>query len=402
MSMTFTLKGFWYMNCKSILYLSVMFILLPMWIGYLWVELLKIKGHISRILHAWVLGFTTILAVTQLVLVPFISLELWLTMAIVIWKLILGILSAISFIFVLKKWAVYGFPWEKCEIVEDAVQELDCQRTESCAAVEGSESAKKSGSLLSEQQPSGNRKWIVIFGVLVAILVLIQAYIPARYEHSDDDDARFIALQVSAVYHDTMYRESPIHADFMYWDQGEVRKDLTSPWAMLMAIVSKEGRIAPAVLSHSYLPFFLILLCYALYLLIGQTLFRGDWEKTFLFLIFLSVIHLAGYTSTHTLASMLLLRIWQGKAVCASFMLPLFFYLFYQVLRKDYKKTWIPMLYVASTGACLLSGIGIVTAPIMLFLYGAVDFCYYRKWRKTFAIWMAAVPCGIYLVYYLI
>lgn len=374
------------MNCRNILYLSVMLVLIPMLIGYLWVELLKIRGRISRILHAWVLGFTTVLAVAQLVLVPMVALELWLSMAIVLWKLILGILVVISFSLMLKKWAVYETTGKEASVIESTVNVADSEEVAS----------------RSTEQASGNRKWIVIFGVLAAVLVLMQAYIPARYEHSDDDDARFIALQVSAVYHDTMYRESPIHADFMYWDQGEVKKDLTSPWAMLMAMMAKEGRIAPAVLSHTYLPFYLILLCYALYLLIGQILFRGDWEKSLLFLIFLSVINLAGYTSTHTLASMLLLRIWQGKAVCASFMLPLFFYLFYQILRRDYNKTWIPMLYVASIGACLLSGIGIVTAPVMLFLYGVIDFCYYRKWRKTYAIWMAAVPCGIYLVYYLI
>ena len=355
---------------------------MPMWIGYLWVELLKIKERISRILHAWVLGFTTILAVSQLVLVPLVAMEQTLTRAIMLWKIVLTVLGILSFIVLLRKWAVVGLPGEETDTANVADRE---------------ETAN-----LPTEQNSGNRKWIVIFGVLAAVLVFIQAYIPARYEHSDDDDARFIALQVSAVYHDTMYRESPIHADFMYWDQGEVRKDLTSPWAMLMAMVSREGRIESAVLSHSYLPFFLILLCYALYLLIGQAMFRGDWEKSLLFLIFLSVIHLAGYTSTHTLASMLLLRIWQGKAVCASFMLPLFFYLFYQILRKDYNRGWLLLLYVASIGACLLSGIGIVTAPIMLFIYGALDFCYYRKWRKTFAIWMAAVPCGIFLVYYLI
>lgn len=259
--------------------------------------------------------------------------------------------------------------------------------------------ARQSAEAGTEQK--GNRKWIYIFGVLAAVLVLIQAYIPARYEHSDDDDARFIAEQVSAVDHDMMYQDSPIRAEYLYWNEGEVRKDLTSPWAMFMAITAKESDMAPAELSHSYVPFFLILICYVVYLLIGRKLFKGDWEKTFLFLIILSVVHLAGYTSTHTLASMLLLRIWQGKAVCASFMLPLFFYLFYQIMRKDYNRRWLPVLYFASTGACLLSGIGIVTAPIMLFLYGGLDFCYYRNWRKTFTIWMAAVPCAIFLGYYL-
>ena len=30
-----------------------------------------------------------------------------------------------------------------------------------------------------------------------------------------------------------------------------------------------------------------------------------------------------------------------------------------------------------------------------------LDFCYYRNWRKTLAIWLAAVPCVIFLGYYL-
>ena len=64
-------------------------------------------------------------------------------------------------------------------------------------------------------------------------------------------------------------------------------------------------------------------ICYALYLLIGQGLAETGRRH------FSSNRALraspCGLTSTHTLASMLLLRIWQGKAVCASFALPLFF-----------------------------------------------------------------------------
>lgn len=249
---------------------------------------------------------------------------------------------------------------------------------------------------------SVRKGWCITFGVLAIILILFQAYIPARYEHGDDDDSRFISEEVSAYVHDTMYIDDPIVGDLMYWDQGEVKKDLTSPWAMYVAICCRISDIPPAVMSHTYLPFFLILLCYAVYLLIGYTLMNGDWEKTFAFLIVLSIVHLWGYTSTHTLASMLLLRIWQGKAVCASFMIPLFFYLMYRVMQREYEQGWICFLYVAATGACLLSGVGIITIPVVLLIYGIVDFVYYRKSKKTLAVWMAAVPNMICLVYYLV
>lgn len=356
--------------------MSGMYILLPMWIGYLWVEFLRITGRINRILHGWVLGFVTMLAAAQLLLVPLVALKQTLTTAIILWNVIMQILAAAAFILWLCRWA-------KGQVQMSGLARTDRQEKQEHAREEG------------------QRRWLWIFGILAGVLILIQAYIPARYEHSDDDDARFVAEQVSAVEHDMMYQDSPISAEYLYWNEGEVRKDLTSPWAMFMAITAKESGMAPAELAHTYLPFFLILLCYAVYVLIGRELFKGDWEKTFLFLIILSVVHLSGYTSTHTLASMLLLRIWQGKAVCASFMLPMFFYLFYRIMRQNYDRRWLPVLYFASTGACLLSGIGIVTVPAMLFLYGVVDFCYYRRWRKTFAVWMAALPCAIFLGYYL-
>lgn len=351
--------------------MSVLFIILPAWIGIIWVELLKIKGSIWRFLNAWVLGFATMLAAGQIVLVPLVALQQTLTMALMLWQIVLTGLALLSFYLVLRR-------------MRTGMHSLNRE-------------AEK-----TEKNWTTERTWTVLLGTAACILILLQAYIPARYEHRDDDDSRFVSEEVSAVVHDTMYQDNPITSDFLYWNEGEVRKDFTSPWAMYVAMCSKISNLHPAELSHTYLPFFLILTCYVLYLLIGNVLFKNNAEKTALFLIFLSVIHLWGYTSTHTLASMLLLRIWQGKALCASFIIPLFFYVMYQIMRSRYQKGWIAFLYIISTAACLLSGIGIVTAPVLLLLYGIVDFIYYRKWRKTFAVFMAAVPCGIFLGYYLI
>lgn len=363
------------MNCKNVMYMTVLFVLLPMWIGYIWVEALKIKEGWNRVVHAWVLGFATMLAVGQMILVPLVALGQTLTTALSWWKALLSILAVISFLLFLRRWNA----GDLCLVCETAA-----------------ETRKQQGNV---QEKKG---WNIVFGVLALILILLQAYIPARYEHGDDDDSRFIAEEVSAYVHDTMYVDDPIAGDLMYWNQGEVKKDLTSPWAMYVAICCRISNIHPAVLSHAYLPFYLILLCYAVYFLIGYTLMKDDWEKTFVFLIVLSVVHLWGYTSTHTLASMLLLRIWQGKALCASFMIPLFFYVMYQLMHSKYEKGWIWFLYAASTGACLLSGVGIITIPVVLLIYGIVDFMYYRKPKKTLAVWMAAMPNMVYLIYYLI
>ena len=234
------------MNCRDILYTTVLFVLLPMWIGYLWVELLKLKDGWSRLVHAWVMGFATMLAVAQVILVPLVALKATLTLAMILWQAALSALSVCSFFLLLrrlKSWKLFGRRAEK----------------------------KKW------------QAWSIVFGVLAAVMILIQAYIPARYEHGDDDDARFIAEEVSAVVHDTMYIDDPIAGELMYWNQGEVKKDLTSPWAMYMAMCARISDIPPAVLSHTYAPFFLILLCYAVYLLIGHVLMRATGKRPFCF-----------------------------------------------------------------------------------------------------------------------
>lgn len=359
------------MNCKNIVEMSTMFIFLPVLIGLMWVRFLNIKGKLDSFIHAWVLGFVTMLSVGQLLLVPMVALHRTLTEAVKAWQICLTLLALLSF---------FLLPFlrqEKMATLEETMQK-------------------------QEKAGDTDKKWLWILGIFVLILILLQAYIPARYEHRDDDDSRFISEEVSAVVHDTMFWDDPITADQLYWNEGEVKKDFTSPWAMYIAMCSRISNIPPAVLSHTYLPFFLIILCYGVYFLIGKKLLKGDLEKTLLFLLFLSVLHLWGYTSTHTLSSMLLLRIWQGKAVCASFMLPVLFYLMYQIMQKECKNCWIGLLYVASTAGCLLSGIGIVTTPIVLFVYGTVHFVSYRNLKKLFAIWMAALPCAVYLLYYLI
>ena len=339
------------MNLKPVLVLSLMFVLAPVWIGTIWRELLCMKGRASRVLHAWVFGFATMLAAGQLVFVPMVALGRKLSEAQAVWEFCMELLAAAAFVLFLMKWGGQLFAGEK-----DSAARTDSKRNAAADKKDGAE--------------RGRRVFPIIFGVLAAVLILLQAYIPARYEHSDDDDARFIAEAVSAVVHDSMYQDSPIEADFMYWDVGEVRKDLTSPWAMFLAMQSNICGLAPAVLAHSYLPFFLILLCYGL------------------------------YTSTHTLASMLLLRIWQGKAVCASFLLPLLFYLFCRILKgKGTAET--ALLYVTAAGGCMLSGIGIVTSPIVVMIYGIVDFCRHRKWKRLLAVWGAALPCAVFLGYYL-
>lgn len=361
------------MTYKTVINMCMLFIVLPVWIGIFWIHLLKSQGKLERLLNAWILGLVTMLGVGQIILVPMIAASRTLTGAVMVFKMILTVLAMISFYIVLKSIRETG-------LLSDGKQETETAKVKTVS------------------RPG---TWTVVLGVLAAVLILIQALIPVKYQHIDDDDSRFLAEAVSAVVHDTMLKDDPITVDFMYWDLGEVRKDLTSPWMMYVSICSRISDIHPAVFSHTLFPLFMIVICYVVYGMIGRVLLKNDMEKVFLFLIFLSVIHIWGYTSTHTMASMLLLRIWQGKAVVASFIVPLLFYLMYHILREQKAAGYIAALYAVSFAGSLLSGIGIVLVAAMIAIYGLADFAYHRKWKKTLGIWLSAAPCGIYLGYYL-
>lgn len=362
----------------------MLFVFVPIWIGIIWISFLRIKNRLECLLNAWILGLVTMFAAGQLILVPMIALGQTLTSAVMVFKLVLTVLGTVSF-YVILKWAAPLFEQAKR-------QASGREKTEGGTM-------RKGFAVLPVS--SSRRVYCAVFGVLAAVLIVLQAFILSYYQHIDDDDSRFIAEEVSAVVHDTMFVDDPITVDFMYWNLGEVRKDLTSPWTMYVAICCRIADAAPAVFSHTVFPFFMIIICYAVYAMIGRVLFRGDMEKVFLFLIFVSVLHIWDYTSTHTLGSMILLRIWQGKAIVAGFIIPVLLYLFYQILRQKKNGRYIAALYPVSFAGSLMSGIGIVVVPVLLAVYGLIELWHGKNFRRTLAIWLAAVPCGIYLGYYL-
>lgn len=376
------------MGFQSVLSMFMLFVVIPVWIGMIWVRFLRIKDGAEVFFMAWITGIVTMLAVGQIVLVPMIAAESTLSLAVSVIKMLYTVFAVISFYIVLGR---FFTPSVKSDI-ENA-------RGTIVTDIAGEDADEKRGAV---KENAGKKSiFTAVFGVAAALLIFLQAFVPAYYQHIDDDDSRFVSEEVSAVVHDTMLKDDPISDRFMYWDMGETRKDLASPWTMYVAACCRIVNLAPAVFSHTLFPFFMIPICYAVFFMIGCILFRDDREKVFLFLIFLSVLLIWDYTSTHTIGSMLLLRIWQGKALAASFIIPVLLLLFYRILQQKESVREMALLPVVSFAGSLVSGIGIVIVSILLAIYGLVDFIYYRNGKKTLAIWMSAAPCGVYLVYYL-
>lgn len=349
------------MEIRNWLLTGCLLVLLPIWIGGIWSYFANLQGKLKNLLFSWVSGFLTIMAVSQLILVPLVlrryGFEYYVRIAIVAYLILL--VAATCF------WRKI---WKNAKQTKIAMQPFNC--------------------------------WQTLFLLGAVGLIFLQAFVAGMFQHVDDDDSRFVVEQVLAVEYNDMYKQNPVTGAMTYWDMGEVRKDMVSPWAMQVAFWCKLSQIAPAVMSHKYLPFFLILLTYAVYTLIGMHLFANDREKTSIFLIFASALNLFGYFSTHTTQAVMLLRIWQGKALVGAMLLPAMCYLMMELMNSR-KKVWYFLAAVCSMAAALASGSGITVMPLLVGAFGMAQLVHTRKIKKPILMWCTAIPSVVYLLCYL-
>ena len=92
----------WYMIYKNLLYTGMLFVVLPVWFGLLWVWYLKIEGTVRKLCNAWVLGLASMFASGQILLVPMILGKRTLTEAVTLWKIFLVIVSIVIMVILIR------------------------------------------------------------------------------------------------------------------------------------------------------------------------------------------------------------------------------------------------------------------------------------------------------------
>lgn len=241
--------------------------------------------------------------------------------------------------------------------------------------------------------------WLLLLALIFAIGIPIYKYI--FEEHIDQDDARFIAEANDALYYNTMFLHNPATGDYIGRFTGEMVKEVNSPWPMYIAFLSRITMNHPATMAHTIYAPVLVLFSYLIYWQLGCQLFKGIHERL-LFLLAVSVINLyfagpammEGAPPVHMMT-----RIWQGKSVVQSIAIPGFMFQFMVLHQETKKRNWL-LLLAMSFASCLLSGMGIVIAIIMLAVYGG-----YRMICKRFnGFWwlvLCLVPPIVYEAIYI-
>ena len=226
---------------------------------------------------------------------------------------------------------------------------------------------------------------IKTFNFFMAPALLVIAFQAGMYffgQHLDEDDARWIAEASDAIVKNKMLLHNAATGEYIGTFKGEMAKDVFSPWSMYIATLSQTTFIRPATMAHTFYPPILLGLVYVVYYLIGKNLFEKKFEQG-AFLLMVSIIMMFFSGNRYTQAMFTLTRIWQGKAMVAGLVIPLFLLVLLQIEKEDTKGNWF-LLIISSITGCLFSGMGIAISFILAGVYGLYALVFKRFKRIGF------------------
>ena len=235
------------------------------------------------------------------------------------------------------------------------------------------------------RQESGERVLSAdnVYLVIAVFCILLQTAVVVLLAHMDADDAFYVGTATTSVYTDSVFAVNP-YTGFPY--QELPSRYVLSPFPILLAVFSGLfGNLHPGIIAHMIYPAVFIPLSYVVFFLLGRRLFPGNRKSQGIFLLILSVIGWFSAYSIYNSDNFRAIRIWQGKALLAGCFLPLLFYLCLTILVDEERQYSYGVLAMALTGACLLSSMGILLAPLVTGVFLLIGIFRVRSVRRTLA-----------------
>lgn len=236
----------------------------------------------------------------------------------------------------------------------------------------------------------------IIMFTLMILIILAQFFVYFFGQHLDEDDARWLAEANDAIEYGDMMTRHFSTGD--YQGMFTYAKDVTSPWAMMWAILARTLHTRTSIAVHTVYASFELLVMYMIYYLIARELFNKK-ESRFVFVFFAAVINMfyAGTRYTQSVFSMV--RIWQGKATVAAIIIPLILYIFICINKRNDLSDWLK-LPIICCGSCLMSGMGVSLSAIMIMIYGLYNVIAYKNIKRLPLLILTVAPSVVFSLIY--
>lgn len=205
------------------------------------------------------------------------------------------------------------------------------------------------------------------------LMIAVQIFVVVYYAHMDADDAFYLGTATSAVETNTLFSIDP-YTGAAY--ETLPKRYILSPFPVLLAVISRLCMgLHPAILAHVIYPAVFLPAVYLCFYYMGKKWFPQNRNSQGMFLMFAAILTWFSGFSVYTSGNFTMVRIWQGKALLAGFLLPLTFYLCWCLFLEEEKSGSFALLAMANLACCHVSSMGIMLSPIMigmLALMGAV------------------------------
>lgn len=215
--------------------------------------------------------------------------------------------------------------------------------------------------------------WIAVAAILA------QIFIAVVYAHMDADDSFYVATATTSVQTDSVFQFNP-YSGVEYTVLP--KRYVLSPFPVLLAMLSQlSGGLHPAVMAHTFYPVVFFTAAYLVYHQLGKIWFPEKKREQGIFLLFSAVLIWFSGFSVYTAGNFQLVRIWQGKAVLASVILPFLIYLGFEIMLEKQPQYSRWLMIFLSMAACHVSSMGIMLAPIVLGTFTLLALCRTRSFR---------------------
>lgn len=326
---------------------SIIMVLIPFVLGMLYIRMNSKEGWIEKgIVTSFVYGQLLVWAIFQCVCVPLALVDVSLNTLIIVYICVLG--CAFAFICIRGRKNRLNIPKIRF--------------------------SKKKKMLLA-----------VVIAVIAFQIVMITVF-----QHSNADDSEFVAISTTAVQTNTLYHYDPYTGQ--EWEHVFAKR-LVAPFSLLIAVYAKLTMIHPAIFSHTVLPGFLIVFSYFSYYLIAKKVFPKRVSAQLVFVILIALLMMFGGYSTRAIGSMLLIRIWQGKAVFASAMLPIVFALMLGILGKKLNMKQWGFVCIAVLASTLTTAMADILLPVFICGFGITQCWWTKNLKEGFKVMTTMWPC---------
>ena len=239
-----------------------------------------------------------------------------------------------------------------------------------------------------------------VFFWIAILLVVLQVFVVVKYAHYDADDALYVGAATTAIQEDSIFR---INAYTGIPYNRLPRRYILSPFPIYLAVISELcGGLHAAITAHTVFPAVFLPAVYLVLYQLGKKWFSKGKDTQGIFLCIAVILCWFSAYSAYNAGNFQMVRLWQGKAVLAAFMIPLILYLSLTIVFE--KKPAYPwLLYgMANLGACLLSSTGIILAPIIMGLFTVIGAIRFKSIKQMFAGLACCIPSVILGITYVL